>query len=75
MDLTNAFDTVDHKILLHKMEMAGLRGIALRLFTSYLTDRRIVVDANGVVNDTREIGIGIPQGSVCGPLMFVISSH
>ena len=72
LDLKNVFDTVDHKILLDKLEIIGIRGHALQFFNSYLTDRKQVVIINGKNSKTKCITTGVPRGSVLGLLFFLI---
>ena len=72
IDLTKAFDTVDHDILLHKLEHYGIREFALDWFKSYLSDRKQYVHLNGVDTEMEGITCGVPQGSVLGPLFFLI---
>jgi retron-type reverse transcriptase len=71
-DLSKAFDTVNHKILLKKLEHCGIRGICLDWLTDYLTDRRQCVSFNGHVSQISDIKCGVPQGSILGPLLFLI---
>src|SRR5688572_6094754 len=71
-DLAKAFDTVDHGILLHKLERYGIRGTQLNWFNSYLEDRLQYVCCNGIFSDLRAIKFGVPQGSNLGPLLFLI---
>lgn len=72
LDLSKAFDCVDREILLEKMEYYGVRGIALKFIRSYLTDRKQVVTWKGMNSGIREINVGVPQGSILGPLLFVV---
>ena len=71
-DLQKAFDTVDHKILLKKLEGLGVRGIELKWFESYLSNRKQFVTLDGVNSILLDIILGVPQGSILGPLLFLI---
>ena len=72
VDLQKAFDTVDHNILLHKLSHYGIRDIANCWFSSYLSNRKQFVTINGFDSVIQSFQYGVPQGSVLGPLLFLI---
>ena len=72
LDLSAAFDTIDHEILLKDISEYGVRDSALLLLESYLSDRFQWVAADGAVSGQIPLRFGVPQGSVLGPLLFVI---
>ena len=72
IDFKKAFDTVDHQILLSKMEHLGIRGVPLELIRSYLKNREQYVVFNGMESSHHGISVGVPQGSILGPLFFLI---
>ena len=72
LDLKKAFDTVNHKILLKKLYHYGIRGNLNKWFESYLAVRSQYVLFNGKTSDTRNVNCGVPQGSILGPLLFIL---
>ena len=73
MDLRKAFDTVSHQILLQKLLHYGIRGPAYCLIESYLSNRQQFVSINNSASSLKSISIGVPQGSILGPLLFLIT--
>ena len=72
IDLSKAFDTLVHEILISKLEHYGVKGEAINLIRSYLHQRQQLVEFNGCLFDMRYMETGVPQGSVLGPLLFSI---
>ena len=72
IDLEKAFDTVNHHILLSKLHHYGIRGVANKWFSSYLSNRYQKVALNGESSTTLPVSCGVPQGSILGPLLFLI---
>ena len=72
LDLAKAFDSVSHNILIQKLNKYGIRGSTLDLFTSYLSKRSQFVKLNDIESSTKFVDFGVPQGSILGPLLFLI---
>ena len=72
IDLKKAFDTVNHQILLNKLNHYGFRGIINNWFESFLCNRSQTLEINKQLSDAALISNGVPQGSVLGPLLFLL---
>ena len=72
IDVKKAFDCVNHNILLNKLERYGIRGIPLRWVTSNLADKNFYVEIGSYKSGLNTFNIGVPQGSILGPLLFLI---
>ena len=72
IDLPKAFDTVDHDILLNKLKAIGLDDLSTSWFSSYLKNRFQKTEVDGIFSDPMVVSCGVPQGSILGPLLFLI---
>ena len=72
LDLSKAIDTLNHQILIKKLDFYGVLRQANKLFTNYLSDRTQYVDFDNCKSDILNVTIGVPQGSILGPLLFII---
>lgn len=72
LDLSKAFDTIDHEILIRKLQFYGFEELSLQLVRSYLNDRQQYVEFGNVQSQCLRVTTGVPQGSVLGPLFFII---
>ncbi len=72
IDLQKAFDTVNHTIMIQKLAAYGVRGTSWNWFSSYLDSRSQLVMWQGESSNTQSITVGVPQGSILGPLLFTL---
>jgi len=72
LDLSKAFDTVDHEILLSKLNHCGVRGVELSWFENYLSGRKQSVQFDNMKSESKKVTVGVPQGSILGPLLFTV---
>ena len=75
IDFKKAFDTVNHQILLRKLYAYGIRVTLLKWFEDYLTGRSQYVIYDGIISEVKEVKCGVPQGSILGPLLFIITMN
>ena len=75
LDLSKCFDTVSHSILLEKLPNYGIIDSELNWFKSYLTDRQQLVKCNGKLSKLMNLSTGIPQGTILGPILFVLYAN
>ena len=72
IDLSKAFDTVNHNILLNKLSLCGIKNNSLKWFSSYLSDRKQYVQTSVFKTTNLNVVCGVPQGSILGPLLFIL---
>ena len=70
VDMSKTFDSITHRVLLGKLELLGMSGRTLRWFKSDFADRQQSVYVDGELSETHQIALGVPQGSILGPLLF-----
>ena len=71
-DIKKCFDTIDHEIILKKMEYYGFQTHTIEWFKSYLLNRQQLVSCHNELSSKSTLGIGVPQGSVLGPILFLV---
>lgn len=72
LDLRKAFDLVDHEILIHKLSIYNFSNSSMSLFSSYLLNRHQIIKSGAIVSDSLVLKSGVPQGSILGPLLFLL---
>ena len=72
LDLAKAFDTIDHNILLEKLQLFDVTTSSIHWFKAYLTDRQQICQVNRCLSNSRPLSCGVPRGSILGPLLFLI---
>ena len=72
IDLQKAFDTIDHRALLNKLVYIGFSDSAILWFESYLSNRSFIVNVENISSDPGDLNCGVPQGSILGPLLFIL---
>ena len=72
LDLPKAFDMIDHNILLYKLNHYGVKGLPYKWFKRYLSNQSLQTEINGKLSPPTLINLGVPQGSILGPLLFLI---
>ena len=75
LDLSKAFDTLDHNIVLSKLKHYGINGISYNLLSTYLTNRKQYVQFESSCSEVLDTPYSVPQGSILGPLLFIIYSN
>ena len=72
LDLSKAFDTIDHYMLLYKLHLYGIRGLSNEWFASYLSNQKQYTGVHKCKSSKKNIKTGVPEGSVLGPILFLI---
>ena len=72
LDIKKCFDSIDHKRLIFKLDCYGIRDVECQFFMSYLSNRKQAVKCNNILSNYKETSVGVPQGSVLGPILFLL---